>query len=272
MNVDQAYAEVERLTRARARNFAYGIMLLPKPKRQAIAAIYAFAREVDDEADGDLPDDEKRAALERLRAGLDDRPAGAMWVALADARARYPIPREALSALVDGGLQDLATTRYETFEELEAYCKLVAGAVGIACLPVYGAADFERAETLGIALQLINILRDVREDWELGRVYLPLEELSSYGVTEADLARGRVTEPWRAFAAFHAARCRAYLAEGLRLLPQLDRRSALCVGTFAELYRETLDRIEAGGWDVFGGPPKLSTLSKLKIVGQGFLR
>ena len=93
-----------------------------------------------------------------------------------------------------------------------------------------------------------------------------------YGVTEADLARGRVTEPWRAFAAFHAARCRAYLAEGLRLLPQLDRRSALCVGTFAELYRETLDRIEAGGWDVFGGPPKLSTLSKLKIVGQGFLR
>src|SRR5205823_8512506 len=101
-------------------------MLLPKPKRQAIAAIYAFARQVDDVADGDLPAEEKRAALERLRDGLDSPPQGAMWVALADARARYPIPREALAALVDGGLQDLATTRYLTFDELESYCKLVA--------------------------------------------------------------------------------------------------------------------------------------------------
>src|SRR5207249_8932470 len=101
----EAYAEVERITRARARNFAYGIMLLPKPKRQAIAAIYAFAREVDDVADGDLPDGEKRTQLEQLRRGLDEPPSGAMWVALADARARYPIPRAALSALVDGGLQ-----------------------------------------------------------------------------------------------------------------------------------------------------------------------
>jgi phytoene synthase len=272
VTVAEAYAEVERITRRRARNFAYGIMLLPKPKRQAIAAIYAFAREVDDVADGELPVEEKRAALERLRAGLDEAPTGAMWVALADARARYPIRRDALSALVDGGLQDLTTTRYETFEELEGYCKLVAGAVGVACVGVYGANDYERAEMLGIALQLINILRDVREDWELGRVYLPLDELASYGVGEGDLARGVATEQWRAFAAFHAARCRAYLAEGLRLLPQLDRRSALCVGTFAELYRETLDRIEEGGFDVFGGPPKLSTLSKLRIVGAGLLR
>jgi 15-cis-phytoene synthase len=272
VTVSEAYAEVERITRARARNFAYGIMLLPKPKRQAIAAIYAFARQVDDVADGDFPDEQKRFALEQLRDGLDAVPGGAMWVALADARARYPIPAGALSALVDGGLQDLGTPRYSTFEELEGYCKLVAGAVGVACLPVYGADDVERAETLGIALQLINILRDVREDWELGRVYLPLDELASYGVSEGDLSRARVTEPWRAFAEFHTARCRAYLAEGLRLLPQLDRRSALCVGTFAELYRETLDRIEANGYDVFGGPPKLSTLSKLRIVGQGLLR
>src|SRR5256714_815061 len=247
-------------------------MLLPKPKRQGVAAVYALPRPGGDGGGGGLPAEEKRAALERLRDGLDSPPQGAMWVALADARARYPIPREALAALVDGGLQDLATTRYLTFEELEGYCKLVAGAVGVACLPVYGAEDFGRAETLGIALQLINILRDVREDWQLGRVYLPLEELASYGVTEGDLARGVVTEAWRAYAASHTARCRASLAEGLRLLPQLDRRSALCVGTFAELYRETLDRIEASGFDVFGGPPKLSALSKLRIVGQGLLR
>jgi phytoene synthase len=271
MTLDEAYAEVERITRRRARNFAYGIMVLPKPKRRAIAAIYAFARRVDDVADDpDLPEDEKRIRLEELRAALDRAPGDdAMLVALADARVRYPVPRSALAALVDGGLQDLATFRYRDFAELEGYCKLVAGAVGVACLPVYGADDLERAETLGIALQLINILRDVAEDWELGRVYLPRDELASYGVTEGDLGAGRVTEPWRAFAAFHAARCRVYLAEGLKLLPQLDRRSALCVGTFAELYRETLDRIEASGYDVFAGPPSLSTLSKLRIVGQG---
>jgi phytoene synthase len=274
ITVAEAYAEVERITRRRARNFAYGIMVLPKPKRQAIAAIYAFARRVDDVADDpELPADEKRARLDGLRASLVAPPGNdAMLVALADARERYPIPHAALEALVEGGLQDVATLRYATFEELEGYCKLVAGAVGVACLPVYGASDFERAETLGIALQLINILRDVAEDWSLGRVYLPLEELASYGITEGDLRAGRATDAWRAFGAFHAARCRAYLAEGLRLLPQLDRRSALCVGTFAELYRETLYRIEASRFDVFSGPPRLSTLSKLRIVGQGLLR
>ncbi len=274
MTVAEAYAEVERLTRRRARNFAYGIMVLPKPKRQAIAAIYAFARRVDDVADDpELPAEEKRARLEELRSSLAAVPGeDAMLVALADAREHYAIPRAALEALVEGGLQDLATTRYATFEQLEGYCKLVAGAVGVACLPVYGANDFARAETLGIALQLINILRDVAEDWSLGRVYLPQEELDSFGVTEADLEAGRATDAWRAYAAYHAARCRAYLAEGLRLLEVLDRRSALCVGTFAELYRETLDRIEANGFDVFGGPPHLSALAKLRIVGQGLLR
>jgi phytoene synthase len=274
VTVDQAYAEVERITRRRARNFAYGIMVLPKPKRRAIAAIYAFARRVDDIADHpSLPLEEKRFGLEALRASLDG-PAGddAMLVALADARARYPIPRSALDDLVAGGLQDLSTFRYASFDALEGYCKLVAGAVGVACLPVYGADDVTRAETLGIALQLINILRDVAEDRHLGRVYLPLDELESYAVTDADLGAGRVTEAWRVFAAFHTARCRAYLAEGLKLLPQLDRRSALCVGTFAELYRETLDRIEARGYDVFSGRTSLSTLSKLRIVGQGLLR
>jgi phytoene synthase len=274
MRLDEAYAEVERITRRRARNFAYGIMVLPKPKRRAIAAVYAFARRVDDLADDpDMAVDEKRRGLDELRAALDESPGGdAMLLALADARERYPIPRSALQALVDGGLQDLTTFRYPTFEALERYCKLVAGAVGVACLPVYGSDDLERAETLGIALQLINILRDVAEDWGLGRVYLPQDELASYGVTEADLGAGRTTEPWRAFAAFHAARCRAYLAEGLKLLPQLDRRSALCVGTFAALYRETLDRIEARGYDVFTERASLSTLSKLRIVGQGLLR
>jgi phytoene synthase len=270
MHPDQAYAEVERLTRERAKNFAYGIMVLPRPKRRAIAAIYAFAREVDDVADGnELQDDQKRASLEELRSLAGDR---AMHVALADAMRRYPIRRDALEKLVDGGLQDLALTRYATFEELRGYCEKVAGAVGIACIGVYGSDDAERAETLGIALQLINIMRDVREDWELGRVYLPQDELASYGVSEDDIAAGRVTPEWTALMAFQAERARAHLREGLKLLESLDRRSALCVAAFAGLYEATLDRIEANGWDVFGERPRLSAPAKLAVVARGLWR
>src|SRR5439155_7438813 len=191
----------------------------------------------------------------------------AMSVALADARSRFPIPDRALHALVDGGLQDLDQTRYADFEELRGYCTKVAGAVGVACVAVYGSDDVERAETLGIALQLINIVRDVREDWELGRVYLPQDELSGYGVSEAEIPAGNATEHWKALMAFQASRARACLEEGLDLLDSLDGRSAACVGTFAGLYRATLDRIEARGFDVFDGSVRLSPLTKLRIVG-----
>jgi phytoene synthase len=274
ISVDEAYAEVERLTRARARNFAYGIMLLRKPKRQAIAAVYAFAREVDDIADAsELADAEKRERLERLRAQIDADPGqDAMLVALADARRRYPISGRALHDLIDGGLQDTEQRRYATFGELRAYCRRVAGAVGVACVAVYGADEPERAETLGIALQLINIIRDVREDWTLGRVYLPQDELDSFGVTEADIGAGRLTSAWQALMAHQATRARQHLAEGRTLLPLLDRRSAACVAAFANLYAATLDRIEQRGFDVFDGPPSLSPLRKLTIVGKGLAR
>jgi phytoene synthase len=272
MKVEEAYAEVERLTRARARNFAYGIMVLPRPKRRAIAAIYAFAREVDDIADGEAPSEEKRARLEELHRRLDLAPDGnAMWTALADARARFPISEQALHDLVDGGLADLDRQRYETFDELRDYCAHVAGAVGVACIGVYGADQPQRAEALGIALQLINVMRDVSEDWELGRVYLPQDELASYGVDEDDIAAGRLTPAWQALMAYQAARARTYLAEGLTLLDYLDHRSSACVGTFAGLYRATLERIEANGFDVFGGPPRLSTPTKLRIVVANLL-
>ena len=269
----RAYAEVERLTRKRARNFAYGIMVLPREKRRAISAIYAFARRVDDLADGELPAEEKRRRLEDLRATLDSEPGeDATLVALADARTRFPIPGEALQALIAGGLQDLEQTRYAHFEELRGYCTKVAGAVGVACVAVYGSEDVEHAETLGVALQLINIMRDVREDWELGRVYLPQDELASFGVGEEDIATGRMTDPWRALMTFQAERARAHLRDGLGLLRSLDGRSSLCVSTFAGLYRATLDRIEARGFDVFDGPPQLSPLTKLRIVGAGLRR
>jgi 15-cis-phytoene synthase len=274
MSVDAAYAEVERLTRKRARNFAYGIMVLPREKRRAIAAIYAFARRVDDIADGDLPPDDKRARLTDLHDALQRTVTGddAMLVALADARTRFPIPISALHALVDGGLQDLDQIRYATFDELHDYCKQVAGAVGVACVAVYGSDDVSRAETLGVALQLINIIRDVREDWELGRVYIPQDELASFGVSEDDIAAGNVTPRWRALMTFQAERARAYLQDGLGLLSSLDSRSALCVRTFAGLYRATLERIEAADFDVFEGPPQLSALTKLRIVGEGWRR
>ena len=266
--VDEAYAEVQRVTRARAKNFAYGIMVLPREKRRAIAAIYAFAREVDDVADGDLPAAEKRVRLEALRAALDDPPPTAMHIALDDARAKFGIPRAALSALVDGGLQDLEQTRYASFDDLRGYCEKVAGAVGLACVAVYGSDDLDRAMTLGVALQLINIMRDVAEDEQLGRVYLPQDELAHFGVEEL----GNVTPEWRALMTVQAERARAQLDEGLKLLDSLDRRSALCVSTFAGLYRGQLDRIEANGFDVFGPSCKLSTPAMLAVVARGLLR
>lgn len=274
MIADEAYAEVERITRKRARNFAYGILLLPKPKRRAIAAIYAFAREVDDVADDpELPAQAKRERLEALHVAIEEPPGDdPMLVALADARRRYPIPARALHDLIDGGLMDTEQRRYATFDELLGYCRRVAGAVGVACVAVYGADQPQRAEQLGIALQLINIIRDVREDWELGRVYLPQEELASFGVREEDIERGRVTPAWQALMAYQAARARSYLEEGSTLLGFLDARSAACVSAFANLYRATLDRIESSGFDVFDGPRKLSALTKIRIVGTGLLR
>jgi len=267
MNTEQAYAEVQRVTRARAKNFAYGIMLLPRAKRRAVAAIYAFAREVDDIADGDARVDEKRLSLEALRAALDDPPATAMHIALSDARARFGIPRESLSELVDGGVQDTEKTRYASFDELRDYCEKVAGAVGVACVAVYGSDDVDRARTLGVALQLINIMRDVDEDRAMGRVYLPQDELEAYGVVEL-----AASPEWRELMAFQATRARVQLDEGLLLLDSLDRRSALCVATFAGLYRGQLDRMEANRFDVFDASCRLSTSAKLAVVARELVR
>jgi phytoene synthase len=266
--VENAYAEVLRVTRRQAKNFAYGIMVLPREKRRAIAAIYAFAREVDDVADGALPLAEKRERLEALRAALDAPPVDdSTHVALRDARMRFGIPASALAAIVDGGLQDLEQTRYASFDELRGYCEKVAGAVGLACIPVYGSADTEHALTLGIALQLINIMRDVAEDASLGRVYLPQDELERFGVT--DLAH---TPEFADLMRFQARRARAHLHEGLRLLDTLDRRSALCVATFAGLYRGQLDRMEANDFDVFAKSCRLSAPAKLAVVARSLVR
>jgi phytoene synthase len=270
MNTEQAYAETDRITRATARNFAWGIRLLPGPKRRAIAALYAFARRVDDLADRSEP---ARSDLEWWRASVEALPESAgdpILVALADATERYAIPREALLDLVDGALMDCDRNRYADWDELREYCRRVAGAVGVACAAVYEPASWQaarpRAETLGLALQQINIMRDIAEDWSLGRVYLPQNELSRFGVDESEIAAGRPGPGWPPLMEHQAYRAESLMRKGLELLPLLDRRSALCVRTFAGIYRGLLVQMRARDFDVFTERPHLSPLEKMKAV------
>jgi 15-cis-phytoene synthase len=271
VTVDEAYAHVLRITQETARNFAWGIRVLPGPKRRAVAALYAFARAVDDLADQKMP---ARAELELWRVAVDALPASpdgdAVHIALADAMTRYEIPKHALLDLVRGALMDCDRSRYAGWDELQEYCRCVAGAVGIACAAVYGPSDRERAEplaeTLGLALQQINIMRDVPEDWALGRVYLPQDELECFGVAEEDIAAGRVGPEWRALMEHQAGRAEALMGQGLGLLPLLDRRSALCVRSFAGIYRGLLEQMRARGFDVFSARPHLSAVGKVRAV------
>lgn len=247
MNVDAAYRHCREVTRTRAGNFSYGIRLLPRARRDALCAVYALARRIDDVADGELPAAEKLATLAREREALGrlgSFPDDPVRVALADAAARYPIPLAAFGDLVDGAEDDVRGTAYETWDELEVYCRRVAGSIGRLSLGVFGARDRATAEShaddLGVALQLTNILRDVREDLAGGRVYLPREDLDRFGVTLGAEPAGRVDELIR----FEAARAREWFARGLRLLPLLDRQSATCVAAMAGIYLRLLDRIE----------------------------
>jgi phytoene synthase len=258
MNTAEAYRHCELVTNHEARNFSYGIRLLPPAKRAALSAIYAFSRRVDDIADGSLGADEKMTALAQVREDLDalGRPSDdAVLVALGDAVSRYPVRRSALGDLVDGVEMDVVGTRYATFEELLVYCRRVAGAVGRLSLAVFGARDLDdagpRADALGIALQLTNILRDVREDAEMGRVYLPADDLERFGWRRAgdDLPwsgaafDGPAAADLPGLVRFEAGRADQWFSRGLELLPLLDRRSRACTAAMAGIYRRLLARI-----------------------------
>jgi 15-cis-phytoene synthase len=271
MNVEEAYADVLRITNETAGNFAWGIRLLPGPKRRAVAALYAFARVVDDLADREVPARAELGYWQVAVRALPESPDGdAILVALADAMVRFEIPQDALEDLVRGALMDCDRSRYGNWEELREYCRCVAGAVGLACTAVYGPSDAAaagpRAETLGLALQQINIMRDVAEDWRLGRVYLPQEELERFGVTESDLAAGRVSPAWHALMEEQGRRAERLMREGLELLPLLDRRSALCVRAFAGIYKGLLVQMRGRGYDVFTRRPQLSAVGKVRAV------
>jgi phytoene synthase len=251
--IDVAYATCAAITREQARNFHYGIRLLPPSKRSALSAIYALARRVDDIGDGDLPPDEKLERLADLRAAIAD-PArddsDAVMLAVRDAAQRFPIPVDAFAELVDGVEMDVTGRRYRTVDELVGYCRGVAGSIGRLCLGVFGAADLatanQLADRLGIALQQTNILRDIREDLLVGRVYLPQEDLDRFGVELRLDPTGRLVDDdgsLTALVRWTADRARTWYDEGLRLVPMLDRRSAACCVAMAGIYRRLLDTI-----------------------------
>ncbi|MGW0122857.1 presqualene diphosphate synthase HpnD [Streptomyces sp. NPDC003327] len=281
-----AYSYCEAVTGQQARNFAYGIRLLPTDKRQAMSALYAFSRRVDDIGDGTLAPEEKRYRLEATREVLDRIRKGAVEeddtdpvaVALADSARRFPIPLDGLDELIDGVLMDVRGATYETWDDLRVYCRCVAGAIGRLSLGVFGThpgahgADRapEYADTLGLALQLTNILRDVREDAGNGRTYLPADDLAKFGCQEGF---GSDTPPpgsdFAGLVHFEVRRARALFAEGYRLLPMLDRRSGACVAAMAGIYRRLLDRIERDPGAVLRGRVSLPGREKAYVAVRG---
>jgi squalene synthase HpnD/squalene synthase HpnC len=240
----------QRLARRNAANFYWGFIALPRPQRIAIYALYDFARQVDDAVDS--PDSgDPRAALDhaRLRLGraLSGEPDDQVTTVLARAVAAYRIPIEELEGLIDGVERDLTTRRYATWTDLAGYCNLVASTVGRMCVRIFGFDDeiaLDHADDLGLAMQLTNILRDVRGDLELGRVYLPADELAAFGVTEQHLADGRPAAGWQDFVDFQAQRARRLFSSGLRVERNIPRRAGICVRTMAGLYQRILTEIE----------------------------
>ncbi len=278
--LEAAYDYCQALTKREARNFYYGFMLLPNAQRRAIYAAYAFARRCDDIVDEGLPGEVAKARLaayrKQLDAALAGRSQGEVFEALADAVQTYGIPAQYLYDLVDGVQMDLTISRYPTFEDLKQYCLRVASAVGLISIAIFGYRGGEAARAhacaLGIGLQLTNILRDIREDSVLGRIYLPQNELVRFAYPEADLLAARITPQYRNLLAFQIERARQYYAEGRKLLPYLGRRARACVGVMAGIYSSILDDIERDPGVVFKRRVSLSTGQKLALAGRELVR
>ena len=293
MNADEAYAQCEQITWEQARNFAYGIRLLPPAKRRALAAIYAFARRIDDIGDGELPASEKTTQLEAAREQVHALVAGVkegntegdgpdntdpVLVALAHVGAHFQVPLEAFGELIDGCLADVNQATYETFDDLLWYCRCVAGSIGRLSLGIYGARDPERqarmADDLGVALQITNILRDVREDFHNNRIYLPAEDLAKFGIEFAPFGEPEpfpsevMQARFASLVEFEAARAREWYGSGLRLLATIDRRSAACTGAMAGIYRRLLDRIDKNPNEVLRGRMSLPGGEKALVAAQ----
>jgi len=264
------------MARREAKNFYWGFISLPYEQRIAIYALYDFARQVDDAVDARSskdrgPSTQNLAAhRERIRSCMRGEYADPVMQVLANAVSRCGIPEAELQALIDGVEMDVHRTRYDSWGELREYCRLVASVVGRMCVRIFGftnAVALERADELGLALQLTNILRDVREDAAMGRVYIPQDELRRFGVDAAGLLAGRPpSAQWRALAELQIRRARSLFASGMRVVEFIPRRSAICVQTMAGIYHRILDKIERDPQLPFHERATLSRTEKIHVM------
>lgn len=280
--VDQDERFCQDLTRREAKNFYWGFIALPRAKRHAIYALYSFARQVDDEIDLDhsaLGTSPLPINCSRHRSRLDscyaDDGCDPVIRVLARVVQEYAIPRSELEALIDGVEMDLRLTRYDAWDDLQIYCRHVASAVGRMCVRVFGFSDpaaLDYADDLGVALQLANILRDVREDMELGRIYLPLSDLRRFGIGEEALLSGEPGAGWEPLMHYELQRARALLASGLQVTTTIPRRSAACVLTMAGLYSAIIDDIEQNPYLPLERRVSLDKREKLAVMLKSWLQ
>lgn len=271
MTVEESYQYCVRVARSRAKNFYYSFILLSAQQRKAMCAIYAFMRYCDDLSD---EPGATRAPMERWRAELEDALEGKfsdhpVWPAFHHTVRRFGIPHEYFRQMIDGVTSDLEPHRFETFDELYEYCYRVASVVGLTIIHIFGfdtRSALPLAEKCGIAFQLTNILRDVREDAEAGRIYFPMEDLRRFGVSEADLVSGNRTEEFLKLMRFEAARARTYYDDSAPLLDLIHPRSRSSLWALISIYSRLLERIEGANYDVFSRRVRLSLFEKSWIV------
>jgi phytoene synthase len=269
-----AYGYCKQVTRLNSRTFYMACSLLSAEKRQAVHALYAFCRSTDDLVDKAQQGDDITSLFGNWRARLASHHPSAhdpVPLAWADAQRRYGIPRGYADQLIDGITRDLHQNRYASFAELTEYCYGVASTVGLMAMHIIGFGDeaaLPYAVKLGIALQLTNILRDVGEDWQAGRLYLPLEELHDFGLSEIDVAQGCVHDKWRNFMRFQIERARHLYAAAQPGIKMLDPDGRFAIAAAAGLYRAILERIEVNDYDVFQRRAYLGTWNKLQRLPQ----
>jgi len=291
-----AYSVCRGIARSAAKNFYYAFLVLPRPKRQALCAVYAFMRRCDDIADDEsLSMRERRQKLQDWLDSVHNALAGRptddpILLALTDAQRRFKIPVEQLDELAVGTAMDVqeelpgeapppdhaaATAPYKTFQDLYLYCYRVASVVGLICIRVFGYKDAKAeqlAERCGIAFQLTNIIRDVKEDASVGRVYIPEEDLNRFGVTAGDLQTSSDANRFRPLLEFEAARAMEYYRSADELIPYIDEDSQPALWVLVSIYRRLLQEIGLRQYDVFTAKVSLTTREKLKILGKGFLK
>ena len=274
--IEKSYEYCRRVARRRAKNFYYSFVLLSRPQRNAMCAIYAFMRYCDDLSD---EPGATKGAIDKWRADMEGALQGRfsghpVWPAFHHTVRRFGIPHEYFREMIDGVLSDLEPRRFETFEQLYRYCYQVASVVGLTIIHIFGfdtRSALPLAEKCGVAFQLTNILRDIREDAERGRIYLPTEDLRRFGVAEADLEAGRRDEAFLRLMTFEAERARAYYNESRPLLDLIHPRSRASLWALIAIYSRLLDRIEGSNYDVFRRRVRLPLWEKSWIVWRALL-